>query len=82
MAAFRFLHTAAATLTAPESEVGKRAEKDRRVVTSVIVLLVILVSFGSSLASCVSSLVGSAVENVGEVAGSLGDAIEAIFGLY
>ena len=67
--------TAPATPTAPESEVGKRTEKDRRVVTRVIVLLVILVSFGSSLASCVSSLVGSAVEGVGEAAENLGDAL-------
>ena len=65
--------TAPATPTAPESEVGKRTEKDRRVVTSVIVLLVILVSFGSSLVSCAVGLVGSAADGIGSAVESLGD---------
>lgn len=58
---------------APASEVGTRTEKDRRVVTRVIVLLVILVSFGSSLVSCAVGLVGSAADGIGSAMGSLGD---------
>ena len=53
-------------------EVQQRTLKDRRVVTRVIVVLVLIVSFGSSLVSCAASLVGSAVEGAGEAMESLG----------
>lgn len=53
-------------------EVQRRTERDRRVVTRVIVALVLIVSFGSSLMSCAASLVGSAAEGAGEAVESLG----------
>lgn len=57
---------------APSGEVQGRTVRDRRVVTKVIVLLVILVSFGSSLVSCAVGLVGSAAEGVGSAMEDLG----------
>lgn len=54
-------------------EVRQRTEKDRRLVTKVVIALVLLVSFGSSLVSCAVALVGSAVEGAGEAVESLGD---------
>ena len=63
--------------TAPAGEVGARTEKDRRVVTRAIVLLVIVVSFGSSLLSCAAGFVSAAVEDAGEAVEGLG---EALFG--
>ena len=47
-------------------EVRQRTERDRRLVTKVVIALVLVVSFGSSLMSCAASLVGSAVEGAGE----------------
>lgn len=58
---------------APSGEVRERTARDRRVVTRVIVLLVILVSFGSSLVSCAVGLVGSAADGIGSAMESLGD---------
>lgn len=57
---------------APSGEVQGRTVRDRRVFTKVIVLLVILVSFGSSLVSCAVGLVGSAAEGVGSAMEDLG----------
>ena len=54
-------------------EVQQRTEKDRRLVTKVVIALVLIVSFGSSLVSCAASLVGGAVEGAGEAVESLGD---------
>lgn len=51
--------------------VQQRTEKDRRVVTRVIVVLIILLSFGSSLVSCAVNLVGSAVDGIGGALESL-----------
>lgn len=56
-------------------KVQQRTERDRRIVTRVIVILIILVSFGTSIVSCAASLVGRAVEGAGEVVGDLGDAL-------
>lgn len=58
-----------------KGSVQQRTERDRRVVTRVIVVLIILLSFGSSLVSCAASLVGRAVEGAEEVAGNLGGAL-------
>lgn len=55
--------------------VQQRTERDRRIVTRGIVILIILVSFGTSIVSCAASLVGRAVDGAGEVVGNLGDAL-------
>lgn len=57
---------------APSGEVQERTVRDRRVVTRVIVLIVLLLSFGSSLASCAIGLVGSAADGIGSAMEGLG----------
>ena len=61
--------------TIAQRTIRKRTEKDRRAVTSVIVLLILVVSFGSSIVSCTAGLVDAAVENAGEAVEDLGATI-------
>lgn len=59
----------------PSGDVRARTEKDRRVVTRVIVLLVLLVSFGSSVVSCTAGFLSAAGEGAADAVESLGDAL-------
>lgn len=59
----------------PSDDVQRRTEKDRHLVTRVIVLLVLLVSFGSSVVSCAAGFLDAAGESAAEVVEGLGDAL-------
>lgn len=56
-------------------EVRERTRRDRHVATTVILALVLLVSFGSSIVSCAAGFLGAAAEDVGEAVEGLGDTL-------
>ena len=59
----------------PADDVQRRTAKDRHVVTRVVVLLVLLVSFGSSIVSCAAGFLSAAGDGAADVVESLGDVL-------
>lgn len=59
----------------PTDEVRRRTKKDRHAATTVILALVLLVSFGSSVVSCAAGFLNEAAEDAGDALGNLGESL-------